>query len=267
VREEIPDVRAKRPEISAALASIVDTATAKHLEDRYADDVELISDLEELLTLETQRAGSLTGEATTVMRSLPRGTRRRVPFRVRHRSLTTLAAAVLVLVVAGVGVWLITRAHHGTPNANQPSPGRTVQVSICNTCAEAYNPDGIGGIAQDNSESGLAIDGDPNTAWTTQNYYTGQLGKPGVGIYVSAPYTDRIAAPTRPASRTAAGGHSAVQLVSGAARRSLSRAMGSATRTSSFGSRNFRRTGSTPRSTRSCSTGSPHPFLVVLLQG
>jgi hypothetical protein len=142
------------------------------------------------LTLETQRAGSLTGEATTVMRSLPRGTRRRVPFRVRHRSLTTLAAAVLVLVVAGVGVWLITRAHHGTPNANQPSPGRTVQVSICNTCAEAYNPDGIGGIAQDNSESGLAIDGDPNTAWTTQNYYTGQLGKPGVGIYVSAPGTD-----------------------------------------------------------------------------
>ena len=37
VREELPDVQAKRPEISAALASIVDTATAKQEDERYAD--------------------------------------------------------------------------------------------------------------------------------------------------------------------------------------------------------------------------------------
>src|SRR6185437_14551148 len=45
VRETIPDVQLKRPEISAALASVVDTATAKRLDERYADDAELIADL------------------------------------------------------------------------------------------------------------------------------------------------------------------------------------------------------------------------------
>src|SRR6202521_384490 len=37
VREELPDVQVKRPEISAALASVVETATAKREADRYAD--------------------------------------------------------------------------------------------------------------------------------------------------------------------------------------------------------------------------------------
>jgi eukaryotic-like serine/threonine-protein kinase len=38
VREELPDVQVKRPEISAALASVVEIATAKREADRYADD-------------------------------------------------------------------------------------------------------------------------------------------------------------------------------------------------------------------------------------
>src|ERR1700727_581915 len=42
VREQLPDVQLKRPEISAALASVVDTATAKRLDQRYADAAEFI---------------------------------------------------------------------------------------------------------------------------------------------------------------------------------------------------------------------------------
>src|SRR5580693_10101266 len=72
VREEIPDVQSKRPEVSSALAAIVDTATAKRVEDRYADDAELIADLEDVLELESARAGgTLNAEATSVMRTLP----------------------------------------------------------------------------------------------------------------------------------------------------------------------------------------------------
>ena len=71
VREELPDVQAKRPEVSSALAAIVDTATAKRVEDRYADDAELIADLEDVLAIETARAGSATGEVTSVLRTLP----------------------------------------------------------------------------------------------------------------------------------------------------------------------------------------------------
>src|SRR3954449_5531826 len=42
VREELPDVQLRRPEVSSALAAVVDRATAKDLDRRYADDRELI---------------------------------------------------------------------------------------------------------------------------------------------------------------------------------------------------------------------------------
>jgi eukaryotic-like serine/threonine-protein kinase len=184
VREELPDLRSKRPEASAALAAIVDTATAKRVQDRYADDQELIADLEALLTLETQRAGSLDGEATTVMASLPRRTRRRVPLFVRRRRLTLWTGAVLLLGLVGVGVWLTSRTQHGNDLGSRK--GQSEAVPLCSTCAAAYNPDGHGGTAQNNGEAGQAIDGNPDTAWTTQTYYTGQLDKAGVGIYVTA---------------------------------------------------------------------------------
>src|SRR5947208_4591895 len=58
VRDAMPDVQAKRPEVSAALAKVIDTATAKRVADRYADDAELIADLEDVLAIETARAGS-----------------------------------------------------------------------------------------------------------------------------------------------------------------------------------------------------------------
>ena len=85
VREELPDVQTLRPEVSAALAAVVDRATAKDLDDRYRSDDELIADLEDVLAIEAARAGSATGEATTVLRTLPSETRRRVPLRVRSR--------------------------------------------------------------------------------------------------------------------------------------------------------------------------------------
>jgi eukaryotic-like serine/threonine-protein kinase len=72
VRDELPDVRALRPEISSVLASVVDAATAKDLDVRYRDAAEMIADLEEALAVETARSGHITGEATTVFESLPR---------------------------------------------------------------------------------------------------------------------------------------------------------------------------------------------------
>ena len=38
VREELPDVQLRRPEVSSALAAVLDRATAKDLDRRYADD-------------------------------------------------------------------------------------------------------------------------------------------------------------------------------------------------------------------------------------
>jgi serine/threonine-protein kinase len=187
VREELPDVQAKRPEVSAALASVLDTATAKHQDDRYADDAELIADLEDVLAIETARSGSATGEVTTVLRTLPSHAQRRVPYRLLHPAAGVL---VLVLVLAAIGggvVFLAGRAHHGTGNLPQSPPAATrAQVELCGTCAHDYNPLApVGPKIQHPNEVGLAIDGDRNTAWTTETYYDG-LQKPGVGIYVDA---------------------------------------------------------------------------------
>src|SRR6202045_2484017 len=38
VREDLPDIQRLRPEVSAALAAVIDRATAKRIEDRYAND-------------------------------------------------------------------------------------------------------------------------------------------------------------------------------------------------------------------------------------
>src|ERR1700737_2772547 len=55
VREALPDVQVRRPELSAALAAVVDRATAKDTKRRYASADELVSDLEDALAIETAR--------------------------------------------------------------------------------------------------------------------------------------------------------------------------------------------------------------------
>jgi hypothetical protein len=189
VREAVPDVQSQRPEVSAALAAVVDTATAKHQDDRYADDAELISDLEEVLVIETARAGSATGEVTTVLRTLPSETQRRVPFRFLHPAVMVIVALVIVSILGGGAIWLAHRTHHGVGKPPQPTPVAAPALSpvvLCDSCAHDYNPLApTGPKTQHPDEVGLAIDGNRNTAWTTEQYYDG-LQKPGVGIYVTA---------------------------------------------------------------------------------
>jgi serine/threonine-protein kinase len=185
VREMLPDVQAKRPEVSAALAAVVDTATAKAQEDRYADDAELIADLEDVLAIETARAGSATGEVTTVLRTLPSGKKRRVPFLVRHRTMAIVFVLIVLLAGAGVAVWLTTRVHHGTGKLVQPPPpAAPQQVQICQSCAHDFDPLGTGG--EHHNEVGFAIDGQLDTKWTTETYQGADLGKAGVGLYLDA---------------------------------------------------------------------------------
>ena len=190
VREQIPDVQFKRPEVSAALAAVVETATAKRLDERYADDAELITDLEDVLALETARSGgAVTGEVTSVLRTLPAQSRRRLPLRQRRPALAALAGLILVAVVAAGIVFLATRPH---PKAAARSSQRTTAspprpIALCAACARDYNPDAISGPKTQNPNLvGYTVDGDPGTAWTTQIYYDNTLGKPGVGVYVDA---------------------------------------------------------------------------------
>jgi serine/threonine-protein kinase len=109
-----------------------------------------------------------------------------VPFRVRHRGLAVLLTIVLAAIGAGAIAWVVaTRTHSGTGDQQQTRHLR--QVSLCQNCAHDYNPDATSGPKHQNPGSvGLAIDGDPSTGWSTETYYTGRLGKAGVGLYVDA---------------------------------------------------------------------------------
>src|SRR5207247_5011661 len=87
VREGIPDVQRRRHEVSAALAGVLERATAKERQNRYRSMADFVGDLEEVLTYETARAGEATGEATAVLSALPanvarqkRGWRRLLPW-------------------------------------------------------------------------------------------------------------------------------------------------------------------------------------------
>ena len=56
VREPMPDVQRLRPEISAALAAVVERATAKERKNRYANVDEMLDDLEQALAIEVARS-------------------------------------------------------------------------------------------------------------------------------------------------------------------------------------------------------------------
>ncbi len=188
VREEIPDVQRQRPELSAATAAVVDRAVAKDLDRRYPDAASMVAELEDVLAIETSRSGQATGEATTVLRTLPRRARRRLPWRMRHPGRWAASLALVALLV-GVFLWLAAgQTHRGTGVASgvNAKPGLE-PVQLSDTAAHDYNPFGTGPESRDQVPN--VIDGDPNTTWSTEQYYEGTLKKPGgvgLGIYLDA---------------------------------------------------------------------------------
>ncbi|HUB75447.1 MAG TPA: protein kinase [Solirubrobacteraceae bacterium] len=183
VRHQIPDVQRLRPEVSAALAAVVDRATAKHLDRRYPDARSMIVDLEQALAIETARRGEPSGAASAVLRTLP-ATRRRLPLSVRHPSSRAITAAALVLVLAAVAVFALLRVHRNEPARRARTPGLETPVSLAGARATSYNPFGTG-VADNASQAALVLDARPGTAWSTNRYARGELNKPGVGVYMT----------------------------------------------------------------------------------
>jgi len=188
VREEVPDVQLLRPGVSAATASVIDRAVAKDLAVRYPDAESMVADLEEVLAIEASRAGQATGEVTTVLRTLPAPARRRLPWRMRHPARWVASLALIGVIVAIAIVAIARHTHRGTGVA----PGVVVRpgltpVPLSQTSAHGYNPFGTGPENHDTIEN--VIDSDPNTTWSTEQYYDGTLKKAGgvgAGLYLDA---------------------------------------------------------------------------------
>jgi serine/threonine-protein kinase len=186
VRESVPDVRKLRPEVSAALAAVIERATAKELSERFADDAEMITELERTLALETNRAGEADGQVTAVIDTLPPATRRTVPLSIRRPRAAYAISALALLVIAGAIIALVLNAGNGPHGGKHGGGGGSTGTTVTLLHAYAYNPYAQGSKWQENNEAKYAIDRNTATAWATENYLDGVLaGKPGVGIYVS----------------------------------------------------------------------------------
>ena len=194
VREQVPDVQALRPEASAATASVVDRALAKDLDWRYRDADSMVAELEEVLAIEASRAGQATGEATSVLRTLPGEARRRLPWRMRHPARWAASLALLAAIVAIALVAAAQQAHKGTGVAPDVHSSAGLQpVALSQTAAHDYNPFGTEPENHDRVQN--VVDSDPNTTWSTAHYYEGTLHKAGgvgVGVYLDA--SPRVAA-------------------------------------------------------------------------
>ena len=167
VREPLPDVQRRAPEVSAALAAVVERATAKELRNRYATMARWCTTSSRRWPIEAARAAKATGEATTVLRALPAGTpapwrcasprratradarRRRGrggrADRRRHRPLAAATAGARRPQGAGRDRrcrWRPPRSTTTTPSATATRPSITPTRS--------------------------AIDGNPTTAWATE---------------------------------------------------------------------------------------------------
>jgi serine/threonine-protein kinase len=185
VRDPLPDIQAQRPEVSAALAAVVERATSKERRNRYADAAEMVDDLEQALAIEAARAGSVNGEATTVLQALPAGSRNIAPRRLRRPRQLWWGFAATLLAAAGVAAVLLLQVNHGgtsKPVAPAPQPLRSVAL----VGAKDFDP-APGGDGQEHpTEVNNAIDGNRSTAWSTETYTGAVLPKAGVGLYVTA---------------------------------------------------------------------------------
>ena len=184
VNEDLPDVQRRRPDVSAAVALVVERSTAKDPAERYQTVAEMIDDLETALEVEAARAGSTTGEATSVLDAVPPPKRK-----LSGGGRRSWAAIVLLLLVGGgalLAVQLISGGGFGGGGANK---GKGGEVALSG--ATDYDPQG------DEEEIGskveLVTDGDPTgTAWETEHYDSETFEgtktgpNPGVGVYVTA---------------------------------------------------------------------------------
>jgi eukaryotic-like serine/threonine-protein kinase len=190
VNEELPDVQRRRPEVSAAVALVVERATAKDPGERYQHVGEMIDDLSTALEVEVARAGSTTGEATSVLDAVP-PPKRELSSRTRW-SWAAILGLVLVAGIALLAAKLISSGDFGGGGAEKGS-GSAIAIKS----ATDYDPEGDG--EEVSNTVGFAIDGNPTgTAWETEHYESDTFAgtktgpDPGVGIYVTT------TAPARP---------------------------------------------------------------------
>ncbi len=177
--------RDHRPDVTRKLDDVIRRALAPEPDDRFASAVEFGAALRDAAGVATERAAapaSRSGlEETAVVAPVPPPPRSSL-FR------TWLAVPLLVVLIAasalGAGLWL-GKLQLGGPvgirfGPPEESPSPATRILRFFTVAPVDPPPGDG----HENDSGMPFvwDGDPLTAWKSENYFDGRLNKPGVGM-------------------------------------------------------------------------------------
>ena len=152
VNEPMPDVQAKRPEVSAVVASVVDRATTKDPRDRYNSVAEMVRDLEQTLEVEAARRGGTTGEATSVLDSVPKSRRR------LRRRRPWIGIAMGIIGIALIVAAVIFGGKHLDLGGDNGTPAGASEIRLSSDAASEFDPEG------DQRETGtqrLAVDSNP----------------------------------------------------------------------------------------------------------
>ena len=180
INEPPPSLVEQRPDVPLRLAAAVDRALEKDPRHRFPSMDDFAAELEACL----KELGNPDAEATFIAPShvvRGGGTRRA---RARRRSwwpllFALLGAAAVAAVVAGV---LALGGSKEKPGASG-GPGPTV---VHLTAVKDFDP--YGGDGEHPEAVARATDGDPNTYWYTQHYFSEAFGglKSGLGLVVDA---------------------------------------------------------------------------------
>ena len=180
VNEPLPDVQVERPDVSAAVASVIDRSTTKDPRDRYNSVSEMVLDLEATLEVEAARGGGTTGEATAVLDSVPKSRRRLGGGR-------RISGAGIAMGLVGIGLIAAALIFGGDSldRLGDEEEGDPSEVRLAEDQAAEFDPSP--GDGQETETAQLAVDGNPTgSAWETEHYDTEDFGgiKDGVGLIV-----------------------------------------------------------------------------------
>jgi putative peptidoglycan lipid II flippase len=171
--------------VTRKLDEVVRKALSPEPDDRFATAGEFGSALRDAAGVGTERAAASARRPglgdTAVLAPAPAAPARLSIFR------TWFAVPLLIVVIAaialGAGVWL-GKLELGGPvgiqfGTTEESPAPATRVVPFESVAPV-DPYGDG----DENKSGMPLvdDGDPLSAWKSENYYDGTLNKPGVGM-------------------------------------------------------------------------------------
>jgi serine/threonine-protein kinase len=176
VRDPVPSVRARRPDVPARVDAVLTRAMAKRPADRYPSMAALAAALESCLTgVDAEPEADATGVITRPPHRSPSATAAATRPLVRRSRLRRLGIVFLgAAVVVGNLVVLQFVLEDGLPGLGDGGDPIPVEVSA----VADFDPLGDGTEHPESVE--LATDGDPTTFWESETYRS--FEKDGVGI-------------------------------------------------------------------------------------